>query len=148
MNTADSSIQIPHTPGCAFCDYLAGRRPFTILERRELSAALITREQRGLGHVLVIPVNHRETVLDLNEAEGTALMSHMIRVSRAVAEFTESSGIAIWQNNGVSADQTIPHVHFHIAGTLPDGGTDWGEVAELSLAETGRIASNLRKFLP
>jgi hypothetical protein len=41
----------------------------------------------------------------------------------------------------VPAAQTVGHVHFHVAGTLSDGGTEWGDVPELSLAETEAIAA-------
>jgi hypothetical protein len=37
----------------------------------------------------------------------------------------------------------IPHLHFHVAGTLPGGGTEWGSVKERSIAETDDIAARL-----
>lgn len=46
----------------------------------------------------------------------------------------------VWQNNGIPAHQSLPHLHFHVAGTLPDGGTDWGDVPKLTLAQTDAIA--------
>jgi hypothetical protein len=36
-------------------------------------------------------------------------------------------------------------VHFHVAGTLEEGGTMWGEVPKLSVAETDAIAERLRQ---
>jgi hypothetical protein len=54
-------------------------------------------------------------------------------------------GIAVWQNNGVPANQTIGHLHFHVAGTLDTGGTEWGDVPELSVAETDAIAEKLHR---
>ncbi len=53
-------------------------------------------------------------------------------------------GIAVWQNNGVSAGQAIGHVHFRVAGTLDGGGTEWGRVPEISIEETDEIANRLR----
>jgi len=54
----------------------------------------------------------------------------------------------VWQNNGIPAHQSVPHVHVHVAGTLPDGGTDWGDVERLTVAETAAIAEQLRAHLP
>jgi len=52
-----------------------------------------------------------------------------------------------WQNNGVPAQQAISHVHFHIAGTFKNVGTEFGEVEEKSVEETGEIAKRLLRGL-
>lgn len=140
-------IEVPVTDQCAFCDYLAGRRPFTVLRRDSDTAILVTREQRGRGHVLVVPLRHRETILDLTSTEASLLMNQVIAVAHAIDEAYGRPGIAIWQNNGVAANQTIPHVHIHVAGTLPGGETDRGDVDELSVEETDAIARVLRPHL-
>ncbi len=139
-------VPSPNEP-CAFCDYLSGRRPFTVLHRTELVATLVTREQRGVGHVLVVPVAHRPTLLDLTAAEAPLIMTTVIEVADAIAHAYAPTGIAVWQNNGVPANQMIPHMHFHVAGALSDGGTDFGDVPELSIRDTDVIAENLRPFL-
>jgi histidine triad (HIT) family protein len=54
-------LDVPVTDACSFCDYLAGRRRFTILERDDLTATLVTREQRGRGHLRSSGA-HRETI--------------------------------------------------------------------------------------
>jgi histidine triad (HIT) family protein len=141
------SLEVPDVKPCPFCDYLAGVRPFTILSRDETVATLVTREQRGIGHLLVIPVAHRPTLLDLTEVEATALIQAVIVATRAITDAYEVPGVAVWQNNGVPAHQTIPHVHFHVAGTLPEGGTDWDDVEEVSVSETDAIARKLRQHI-
>lgn len=142
-----ASLEVPKVEPCPFCEYLAGARPFTVLDRTELVATLVTREQRGIGHLLVIPVQHRPTLLDLLTEESSAIMAAVISATRAITGAYAVRGIAVWQNNGIPAHQTIPHVHFHVAGTLPDGGTEWDEVDESSVFETDAIATRLRPFL-
>ena len=142
-----TSLEVPRVDPCPFCDYLAGVRPFTILTRTELIAILVTREQRGVGHLLVVPLKHRPTLLDLTAAEASAIMAGVVSAAKAITDAYEAKGIAVWQNNGVPANQTIPHIHFHVAGTLPEGGTEWDAVDESSIAETNEIASRLRPFL-
>ena len=124
---------------------MAGERPYTILWRRTLVAVLVTREQRGLPHVLVIPTRHLETILDLSDPEAAAVMDDVRKVARLIDRAFRRPGIAIWQNNGSPADQAIPHLHFHVAGTLEDGGTEWGAVPELPISETDAIAVRLRE---
>ena len=142
-----TSLEVPDVKPCPFCDYLSGARPFTILTRDSLTATLVTREQRGVGHLLVIPVEHRPTLIDLSAIESPAIMTSVISAAKAITEAYRAEGVAVWQNNGIPAHQAIPHVHFHIAGTLPEGGTDRDDVDEASLAETEIIAAKLRPFI-
>jgi len=140
-------LVLPAAEPCSFCDYLTGSRPYTIVERNDLTAMLVTYEQRGCGHLLVIPVEHRATVLDLSRDEQRALMDGVVRATAAIVAAFDPEGVAVWQNNGVPANQSVPHVHFHVAGTLPEGGTNWGEVERLSVAQTDLIADRLRPHL-
>lgn len=146
--TSSRNIKLPTGGPCAFCAYLSGERPYTILARAKLVAVLVTREQRGTAHLLVVPVRHAPTILDINDAESYALMQAVRQVAQIIDQVERSPGIAIWQNNGVPAAQAIGHLHFHVAGTLPAGGTDWGDVEELTVAETDAIAERLRREAP
>ncbi len=149
MTHGNGHIEIPDDGTCAFCDYLAGRRPYTIVFRDSRAAVLVTREQRGCPHLLVLPIRHAETILTLSDAECVSLMLTVRHAASAIDSEFQRPGIAIWQNNGVPAHQQIGHVHFHVAGTLENGGTDWGDVPESPLATTERIASRLRpRFTP
>ena len=142
---SDNNIVLPGNESCAFCAYLKGERPYTILYRGTLVATLVTREQRGVSHLLVLPIRHCQTILDVTDEESTALMNEIRHAARTIDIADQRPGIAIWQNNGITANQTIAHLHFHVAGTIEGGGTNWGEVPELSLAETDAIAARLRR---
>jgi histidine triad (HIT) family protein len=143
--TRSRNIELPVNHSCAFCAYLKGERPYTIFFRDKLAAILVTREQRGVSHLLVMPTRHCETILDLTEAESAVMMREIRHAAHVIDVADGRPGIAIWQNNGVPANQTIGHLHFHVAGTLEVGGTDWGEVPELSVAETDAIADKLHR---
>ena len=132
---------------CAFCEDLIGQRECTVLERDELTALTIPHQQRGRPHVLVIPVEHRVILMDLTAQEQAAVMSATVRTAAAIVGAFDPDGVAVWQNNGVSAFQSVPHVHVHVAGTLPGGGTDWGNPPLLATSETDVIAERLRAHL-
>ena len=139
-----STVQLPNEDdGCAFCAYLRGERPYTILARTGDTATFVTREQRGHPHLLVLPLRHVPTILELTDAEAgsvaIAVRDAAILIDRAYSR----RGIAVWQNNGIPAGQAINHVHFHIAGTLDGGGTEFGDVPEISVEETNAIAAKL-----
>jgi histidine triad (HIT) family protein len=140
-----SSIVLPSGENCPFCAFLRGEKPYTILRRSEFAAILVTREQRGVAHLLVVPVRHCPTILDLRDEESGALMREIRQAARLVDAAERRPGIAVWQNNGIAANQAVAHVHFHVAGTLEEGGTRWGEVPRLSVAETDALAERLRQ---
>lgn len=142
----NTSIQMPEYDSCAFCSYLSGERPFSFVYKGSVVAILVTKEQRGCPHLLVIPTRHVETILEVTDEEAEKLSIAVRDVAKAVESEYKPAGITVWQNNGVPASQSIGHVHFHVAGTLETGGTDWGNVPELSLNETEKIANKFRPF--
>jgi histidine triad (HIT) family protein len=143
-----SSLVMHPTDRCVFCHFMTGSSQYTVLDSDEMTVTFVTREQRGVGHVLVIPRAHRETVIDLEPAEGAAVMATVITVSRAILDAFQCKGLAVWQNNGSAAHQRVPHVHFHVAGTLPGGGTNFDKVPFLPIEATEEIADQIRPFLP
>lgn len=140
----ESSIDLPDDGDCAFCAYIRGDRPYTILSKTSDTVTLVTREQRGDPHLLVLPLRHVPTILELSDAEAASVAIAVRDAAIAIDRAYSKPGIAIWQNNGVSAGQAISHVHFHVSGTLKQGGTDWGPVEEISVAETDEIARKLK----
>lgn len=89
------------------------------------------------GHVLVIPRPHREKLMHLRGSEGAALGSWLPVVSRAVMRALGRDG-GDWnvvQNNGASAAQVVPHVHYHI---IPRGGGMVPEIKARSWTMFGR----------
>ncbi|HBN8632389.1 HIT family protein [Pseudomonas aeruginosa] len=141
-----SGIDIPINEKCAFCEYLSGARPYTILRRDNHTATLVTREQRGVPHLLVIPIKHVPTILELEDHQAESLMLAIREAAKAIDWAYNRQGISIWQNNGTPSHQTIAHLHFHVAGTLGEGGTKLGNVSEISIQETEHIASSLEGY--
>jgi histidine triad (HIT) family protein len=139
-----SSIELPDDGPCALCAYIRGERPYTILFKTAETATLVTREQKGEPHLLVVPSRHVPTILDLSDAEAASVAIAVRVAARAIDHAYSRPGIAVWQNNGVPAGQKISHVHFHVAGTSVGGGTESQSVEALSLSETDEIARKLR----
>ena len=141
-------VDVPRPEACAFCDYLSGIRPYAFLWREEQVAVAVTREQRGVSHLLVLPTAHISTVLTLPNDSAQALMLAVRDAAVTINTTDHRPGIAVWQNNGIAAGQAIAHLHFHVAGTLEGGGTEFGDVKEISLTAARAIAGRLRPHVP
>jgi diadenosine tetraphosphate (Ap4A) HIT family hydrolase len=84
--------------------------------------------------------------LELQAVEGYAVVDLLRRAAAVIDRVEQRPRISVRQNNGVDAQQAIPHVHFHVAGTVDGGSTERGKVTERSVTETDAIASRLRPF--
>ncbi|MCT4715619.1 HIT domain-containing protein [Enterobacteriaceae bacterium H18W14] len=141
------SLILPDNTECAFCRYLNGEIPYTIVMKDKHIAVMVTKEQRGYPHLLVIPTRHCETILQLSDTECSKLLKVLRDVSIAIEKEYNVEGISVWQNNGISSNQTINHLHFHVAGTTKNQGTIWGEVEESSLSITEGISKKILNSL-
>ncbi len=81
--------------------------------------AFVVPKQFRTGHLLVIPKRHAGSVLDISIDEMTAISRHVHRLARAISLALDPSGINIFQNNGVTAGQSIGHSHVHIVPSYP-----------------------------
>lgn len=102
---------LPSSASCSFCEYLVGERPYTILDRNDVTALLVTYEQRGRGPILVIPVQHHVTILELTAEERSTVMNDVVRATTSIIGAFDPEGVAVWQNTGIPAHQSVPHVH-------------------------------------
>ena len=66
------------------------------------------------GHVLVIPKEPAQDMLDLSPEGLTAMMATVQRVAKAADKALAPDGILIKQYNRAAAGQSVFHIHFHI----------------------------------
>jgi histidine triad (HIT) family protein len=144
-------IDVPQRERCAFCSNLAGDNRFAIVEELEQTVAFLPPRQSGLGHVLVIPRRHAPTLLDLTRTEALAITHQVHRLAVAIAKAFDPCGLNVFQNNGMTAGQTVPHYHVHIVPSYPGdppGRIFRSEDVERSPHETLlRVAAQIRAQL-
>ena len=99
---------------CVFCKIAAKKLPSAIVFEDDRYIAFMDRSPFSLGHTLVCPKKHGETVWDMTEPEIGGLFALAAKVSRAVMKVTESDGFRFVQNNGEAANQMVAHVHVHV----------------------------------
>jgi histidine triad (HIT) family protein len=66
------------------------------------------------GHVLVVPKEPAENVLDLSADGMAAMMATTQKIAKAVDKALSPDGILLKQYNGAAAGQSVFHIHFHI----------------------------------
>ncbi len=97
---------------CVFCDIAAGKvSAHKVYEDERLMAFLDIRPV-FVGHVLVTPRAHHETLLDLPQPLVEPLFLLVQRMSGAVEVGMEAGGTFVAINNKIS--QSVPHLHAHV----------------------------------
>jgi histidine triad (HIT) family protein len=112
-------IEIPKPERCPFCRFIMGETQFALVEELPDTLAFLPPRQNGHGHVLVIPKRHAPTLLDLQTDEAAAIMQQVHRVAHAISKAFDPAGLNVFQNNGLTAGQTVPHYHVHIVPSYP-----------------------------
>ena len=99
---------------CVFCDIVRGHEPASVVYEDGQVLAFMSLVQFNAGHVLVIPKAHRADVRDFEPSLGTAVMTAVTRVARAVTATFEPDGLTVQHNVGEAGGQDVFHAHVHI----------------------------------
>ena len=115
----------------------------------ELAVGLLTYKPAVPGHVLIIPKRHVERFEELSAAEMGAIQDLIRKVHEAEKALFGKDDYLLIQKNGLSAGQSVPHLHFHY---LPRIETEnhalftlrfllspyWSPQSEMEMKETAR----------
>jgi diadenosine tetraphosphate (Ap4A) HIT family hydrolase len=112
---------------CSFCTLPASRIWFEGETCRVIKDAFpITN-----GHTLVLPKRHVQSLFELEENELHEIYKLLKKARNTLIDELGCDGFNVGINDGVSAGQTVPHVHIHLIPRLigdledPRGGVRW-----------------------
>lgn len=97
-----------------FAKILRGEIPCVKVHEDAGTLAFMDVMPESEGHVLVIPKEAAQDILDLSAEGLAAMMATVQRVARAVDKALTPDGIQLRQYTRAAAGQTIFHVHFHV----------------------------------
>ena len=105
---------MPYDANNIFAKILRGEIPCVKVYEDDKTLAFMDVMPQADGHVLVIPKEPAENVLDLSAEGAAAMMATTQRVARAVKKGLNAPGIMLAMLNGAPAGQSVFHVHFHV----------------------------------
>jgi histidine triad (HIT) family protein len=97
---------------CAFCQIVAGKTAAHVVLEDERSLAFLDSRPLFPGHTLLVPREHRETLLDLPDDLLQLVFSNARLLARALEEGLDAEGSFVAMNNRIS--QSVPHFHVHV----------------------------------
>ncbi len=97
-----------------FAKILRGEIPCVRVYEDDRTLAFMDVMPEAEGHVLVVPREDAQDILDLSAEGLAAMMATVQRVARAMDKALAPDGILLKQYNRAAAGQSIFHVHFHV----------------------------------
>lgn len=94
------------------CQIVQGELQAAVVARTEQVIAFLDHRPVFKGHVLVSPVQHVDTLVDLPAELMVPVFTVAQRVAAALIEALGAQGSFVAMNNVVS--QSIPHLHVHL----------------------------------
>ncbi len=105
---------MPYDTNNIFAKILRGEIPCVKVYEDAKTLAFMDVMPESEGHVLVVPKEPAENVLDLSADGMAAMMATTQKIARAVDKALAPDGILLKQYNGAAAGQSVFHIHFHI----------------------------------
>jgi histidine triad (HIT) family protein len=135
---------------CVFCQIAAKRIPAKIVYEDDVSMAFLDINPANTGHLLLIPKQHFETVMDIPPELFKEMADSLQRVATGLFKAVQAQGLNILQNNKEIAGQIIPHAHFHLIPRYKDDGLQLGALRQGKIEEEtfNQIAEKIKEAIP
>ena len=105
---------MPYDNNNIFAKILRGEIPSVKIYEDAKTLAFMDVMPEAEGHVLVVPREGAQDILDLSADGLSAMMATVQKVARAVDKALAPDGILLKQYNRAPAGQSVFHIHFHI----------------------------------
>jgi histidine triad (HIT) family protein len=113
-----------HPEHCTFCELIQGSAEVSICHEDSDAIAFMDIQPVNDGHVLVVPREHHESLLEVPEELGVHLFKVTMRLANAIRQVTGCDDMNIVVNSGAAAGQDEPHYHVHIIPRRAGDGFD------------------------
>ncbi|MGI6576660.1 MAG: histidine triad nucleotide-binding protein [Eubacteriales bacterium] len=110
---------------CLFCKIISGEIPSKKVYEDEFVYAFNDIDPQAPVHILFIPKQHIESAAHIDQENSSLIARIFEAVSTVSRELDLKEGFRVVTNCGPQAQQSVPHLHFHmLAGrdmTWPPG---------------------------
>ncbi len=109
---------------CIFCDMLQGAAEVSICYEDPTAVAFMDIQPVNPGHVLIVPREHYESLLDVPPAVAAHLFQVAVTLGPIIRTVAGSDDMNIVVNSGAAAGQNVFHHHVHLIPRREGDGFD------------------------
>ncbi len=134
---------------CIFCSIIDKRNEAAHIFENNKFVAFMDIFPINEGHSLVMPKEHYQTIPDMPIEHTGKLFSLSSHLAKAVVMAVGADGFTLGQNNGIAANQIVPHVHVHIVPRFNNDSDPgrWPERKNVSIEQLNDVAAKIRKYI-
>jgi histidine triad (HIT) family protein len=115
---------MPTAQHCIFCDLIKGAAEVSICYEDSTAIAFMDIQPVNTGHVLVVPRDHYESLLDVPSAVAMHLFDVSMKLVPIVRRICGCDDMNLVVNSGEAAGQNVFHHHVHLIPRRVDDGFD------------------------
>ena len=133
---------------CIFCKIVRGEIPSSNVYTNDKVIAFLDVNPVNKGHVLIVPKEHYETLLDIPDNIVKELLVIAKRIGKSARKALKAGGFNVGMNNFPAAGQVVFHSHIHIVPRFKDDGLKikWPHT-KYKEGEMKEYAEKVKKFL-
>ncbi|HKO17096.1 MAG TPA: HIT family protein [Gemmatimonadaceae bacterium] len=109
---------------CPFCDLIHGAGEVSICYEDADALAFMDIQPVNAGHVLVVPKQHYESLVDTPPELARQLFDVSMRLAQVIRKVTRCEDMNIVVNSGKTAGQDVFHYHVHLIPRQEGDGFD------------------------
>lgn len=132
---------------CIFCKIVSGQVPCMKIYEDEHTLVFMDIAGDVDGHMVAIPKNHIENILDCDNESLKRLMLAVKKVSNHCVENCGFDGVNLLNASDSSAGQSVPHFHIHIIPRKKNDGIDAWPKFEGAKEEISDVWSKINSMM-
>ena len=130
---------------CIFCKIIEGELPCYKVYEDKRVIAFLDINPINKGHVLVVPKEHYNNLLDTPKDLLKDLVIVIQKLTPDILEAIGAKDFNLGLNNGRAAGQIVDHVHFHVIPRFSGDNLHHWPGKTFTDEEMKRIAHNIQK---
>jgi len=119
---------------CVICDIVAKRIPSWIVYQDAEVICFLPKSLEAYGHTIIAPKNHFQDIYSVPDDILEVILITTKRIAEHYQNQISALGINILHASGVAAQQSVPHIHFHLLPRFEnDGLNTWPNLPAIKI---------------
>jgi len=132
---------------CIFCKIVKGEIPSSKVIDDDKIIAFLDINPVNKGHILIIPKEHFETLLDIPENICKEMINSAKTVGKILRKVLNAHGFNLIMNNFPASGQEVPHAHLHVIPRFDDDGLKHWPSKKYDEGEMASLQEKIANFL-